>query len=84
MNKPAKHRCPACGFAIFNRRVAKCESCSAALPAELLFTPQQITAIDAEHERNEKIRQTFEHKGGTRGDSEGGDLDMDFDFGGGD
>jgi hypothetical protein len=51
-----RFRCPSCGFTVFNRRVAKCESCSAALPVELLFSSEELAAIEAEHEVNEKLR----------------------------
>jgi hypothetical protein len=51
-----RFRCPSCGFTVFNRRVAKCESCSAALPVELRFTSAELACIEAEHEVNEKIR----------------------------
>ena len=56
MNIKLRFRCPSCGFAVFNRRVAKCESCAAPLPANFLFTPADLTLIDAEHERNERVR----------------------------
>jgi hypothetical protein len=52
----SKYRCPACGFQIFNRRVAKCESCGAALPAELLLSAEGIAALDAAHEKSKKER----------------------------
>ena len=50
-------RCPACNFAIFNRRVATCEACGAGLPAELLFSPEHLTFLDAEHAKNERVRE---------------------------
>lgn len=84
MTKTARHGCPACGFTVFNRRVARCESCGAALPAGLLFSPEQISSIDAEHERNEKTRQTFKRGAGSSGGSGGGDMSLDFDWDGGD
>jgi hypothetical protein len=50
--KPAtRFRCPACGFAVFNRRLPACESCGAGLPSELLYTPQQLQALAAAHQR---------------------------------
>lgn len=51
-----RYRCKACGFTIFNRRVRTCESCGADLPAELLFTPEQLQYVAAEDARNEKLR----------------------------
>lgn len=55
-NAAHRFRCPACGFVVYNRRVAKCESCSALLPAELRYTPEELQASEAEHEGNEAIR----------------------------
>lgn len=53
-----RHRyvCPACQFAVFNRRVAQCESCGAALPASVRFTPEQLVLVQAEHRRTEAER----------------------------
>jgi len=56
MNTTNRFRCPACGFAVYNRRVSTCESCGANLPKELLLTARQLAYIDAEHARDEKIR----------------------------
>jgi ribosomal protein L37E len=69
-NSHSRFRCPACGFAVYNRRVAKCESCSAALPAELRFTPEELKAIEAEHESNEKVRQQIAREAAEREASE--------------
>jgi ribosomal protein L37E len=69
-NSDSRFRCPACGFAVYNRRVAKCESCSAALPAELRFTPEELKAIEAEHESNEKVRQQLAREAADREASE--------------
>ena len=57
MNTKTRFRCPTCGFAVFNRRVATCESCSSTLPANFLFTPADLAFVDTEHARNEKARQ---------------------------
>jgi len=56
MNTTNRFRCPACGFAVYNRRVSTCESCGANLPEELLLTARQLAYIDTEHARDEKIR----------------------------
>lgn len=56
MNIKPRFGCPTCGFAVFNRRVAKCESCAATLPTNFLFTPADLALIDAEHERSERMR----------------------------
>jgi predicted RNA-binding Zn-ribbon protein involved in translation (DUF1610 family) len=52
----SRFNCPACGFAVFNRRLPGCESCGAALPAEFLFTPKDLGVLDAEQARNDKVR----------------------------
>jgi ribosomal protein L37E len=65
-NSDSRFRCPACGFAVYNRRVAKCESCSAALPPELRFTPEELKAVEAEHESNEKVRQQLAREAAER------------------
>jgi ribosomal protein L37E len=69
-NSDNHFRCPACGFAVYNRRVAKCESCSAPLPDELRFTPEELKAIEAEHESNEKVRQEIAREAAEREASE--------------
>lgn len=74
-----RYRCPTCGFQIFNRRVSKCESCGAALPSELLFSRQQIAALDAEHEKSEKQRRARARSGRDDGT---GDFGLSFDYGG--
>ena len=80
-----KFRCPACGFQIFNRRIAKCESCGAPLPSELLFSKDQIAALDAEHEKSRKAQEARMRAGRSRsGDSGGGDVGSDWGVGVGD
>jgi predicted RNA-binding Zn-ribbon protein involved in translation (DUF1610 family) len=56
MSTNKRYRCPGCGFAVFNRRVAHCESCGAALPAEFGFSAKDLALLDAEHERIAKQR----------------------------
>jgi len=75
----ARYRCPKCGFRIFNRRVSKCESCGAALPSELLFSQEQIAALDAEHEKSEKQRRARSRSGRDDGT---GDSGLSLDYGG--
>lgn len=71
-----RFRCPECGFRIFNRRVAKCESCGAALPAELLLTAEQTAQLDAAHERSRQER--AERKEKEKRDISGSDAGADF------
>jgi len=82
MTSPSRFRCPACNFPVFNRRVARCESCAAELPASLLFTTPQLAVVDAEHARNEKARAELARGARPRRGSDGGSVD--FDFGGDD
>lgn len=37
-------KCPECGFSIFNRRFAKCESCGAQLPTSIVYTADELKA----------------------------------------
>lgn len=51
-NLAAAAACPECGFRIFNRRYPKCESCGAALPESLVYSPAERQALlAAEDER---------------------------------
>jgi hypothetical protein len=56
MTDPARFRCPACGFAVFNRRVSACESCKAPLPASLRFNDDELARLEKESARIDKIR----------------------------
>ena len=40
------YRCPACQRIIFNRRLARCEFCNAAIPAELRFSAGEVATLD--------------------------------------
>src|SRR5262245_55245532 len=86
MNK-VDYRCPTCGFQILNRRFPKCEKCGAALPANLLFTREQKTVLDAEHEKSRKEREARMREARKKeGKSSGGDLNTMWggnDYGGG-
>lgn len=66
MNADNRFRCPTCGFTVFNCRVATCESCAAVLPSELRFTSEDLKLIEADHERNTKIRLQLAHKAAER------------------
>ena len=48
--------CPACGFAVFNRRVARCEKCAVALPASIAYTKAEIAALQAQERLDEEKR----------------------------
>ncbi len=73
-----RYRCPSCNFPIFNRRVKRCESCGADLPQALLYSTQQVEAIDAEFEKNkaqvDKMKRSMGVPGAGGGDG-GGDRD---------
>lgn len=82
-----RFRCPACGFQIFNRRVAKCEGCGGQLPEELLYTPEEVARLDAHYEqtrtqREEQMRKARSYDLGGSGGGDGfGDSDFDGDGG---
>ena len=42
--------CPECGFRIYNRRYPNCESCGAALPETLVYSPAERFALQHEEE----------------------------------
>ena len=50
--------CPECGFRIYNRRFPNCESCGAALPETLVYSPaERLVLRQEEDERSlEKAR----------------------------
>jgi hypothetical protein len=50
--KKALH-CPKCNGVIYNRRNKLCGFCGAQLPVELLFTPEEIAALDKEANESE-------------------------------
>ena len=52
---------------------------AAALPSELLFSQEQIAALDAEHEKSEKQRRARARSGR---DEVTGDSGLTFDYGG--
>jgi DNA-directed RNA polymerase subunit RPC12/RpoP len=81
-------RCPSCGFRIFSRRIAKCESCGAPLPAVLGLNSEQVAALDAQDERIRKTGSAFVRRNAPRGSiggdggAAGGDGGCDGDGGG--
>ena len=56
MPDSSRFRCPACGFTVFNRRIAACESCKAPLPANLQLTAEDLARIEQESARIDRIR----------------------------
>jgi hypothetical protein len=76
-----RYRCPACGFQIFNRRLAKCESCGAALPSDLLLNDDQKATLDANHEKGRKAR-AGRKRADRSGDTGGGGSGTWWDVGG--
>lgn len=82
-----KYQCPNCGFAIFNRRLKKCESCGSPLSPELLYTEEQMKNIDAEFEANKRKLSRFRQSlgvrdGGGSGSDAGGGITGGGDCGG--
>ncbi len=57
MQNPApRYACPQCGFAVFNRRVKSCESCHAALPESMLFSPADLDRLAQDAAAIAKLR----------------------------
>ena len=50
MDSSAAPACPECGFRIYNRRFPDCESCGAALPETLVYSPAERFALKQEEE----------------------------------
>ena len=82
-----RYKCPNCNFPVFNRRVAKCESCKEPLPQEMLYSEKQVGEIDAEFEKNKaqvaRLRKNMGLGGDGGGSSGGGDFGGGCDGGGG-
>lgn len=55
--------CPACGFAVFNRRCATCEKCHAALPASIAYTASEIAGLQKKEQVEEEARARRSAKG---------------------
>jgi ribosomal protein L37E len=53
-------RCPACGFVVFNRRYPKCESCGAALPDTIVYSPSERDALRKADDEAEAARRKVE------------------------
>ena len=57
------YQCPKCNGVVYNRRSNICGFCGAELPAGLLFTAEEISALDkdaAEAEARRKRQETAE------------------------
>ena len=50
MDTCAAPSCPECGFRIYNRRFPNCESCGAALPETLVYSPVERFALQQEED----------------------------------
>lgn len=72
----SQFKCPGCARAILNRKIDRCLYCGATLPAELLFTQEQIDEFNEQQRVMEEKRDRFKPGQG------GGDFDADLDFGG--
>lgn len=46
MTVSTRFRCPACGFTVFNRRLAHCEACQAPLPESLRFDAATLARLE--------------------------------------
>ena len=79
-------KCPECGFSIFNRRFAKCESCGALLPTSIVYTADELKALTEKDKAGDEARQKARHKqqtgsGSSNSDWLGGaDGGIEFDF----
>jgi hypothetical protein len=64
MDTSSTPTCPECGFRIYNRRYPNCESCGAALPETLVYSPAERFALQHEEEERalERARQSSEEE----------------------
>jgi hypothetical protein len=56
------YQCPACSRSILSRRNKLCSFCGAQLPAELLFTPAEVEAIEAAERQRALARKLREEE----------------------
>ena len=86
--RSTRPKCPECGFSIFNRRFAKCESCGVLLPTSIVYTADELKVLAEKDKADEEAQKKAlaRLKSGTKdnnlswgGDSSGGG-DFDFDF----
>jgi hypothetical protein len=79
-------KCPECGFSIFNRRFAKCESCGAQLPTSIVYTADELKALTEKDKADDEAQQKARHRNqtgssGSNSDWLGGaDGGIGFDF----
>ena len=55
--RSSRPTCPACGFSIFNRRFAKCESCGAQLPISIVYTADELKTLAEKDKIDEAAQQ---------------------------
>jgi hypothetical protein len=79
-------KCPECGFSIFNRRFAKCESCGVQLPTSIVYTVDELRALAKKDKTDDEATQNARHRqqtgsSGSNSDWLGGaDSGIGFDF----
>lgn len=84
--RSTKPKCPECGFSIFNRRFAKCESCGAQLPTSIVYTADELKALGTKDKADEEANQKARYRqqtssSGSNSDWLGGvDGGIGFDF----
>jgi hypothetical protein len=73
LTRSLRPKCPQCGFSIFNRRFAKCESCGAQLPTAIVYTADELKALTEKDKADDEARQKARHRQQTG--SNGGNSD---------
>jgi hypothetical protein len=71
MNPPTKRHCPKCQRILYDRSLERCGFCSAPIPEELRFSPDEKAEVDrmaAEVALNQKIREAVAFKEPLGGD----------------
>lgn len=77
-------KCPECGFSIFNRRFAKCESCGVLLPTSIVYTADELKVLAEKDKADEeaqkkalaRLKSNKDDKSSSGGDNGGGDFDF--------
>ena len=84
--RSTRPKCPECGFSIFNRRFAKCESCGVQLPISIVYSADELKALAEKDKTDDEAAQKARHRqqtgaGSGNSDWQGGlDSGIGFDF----
>lgn len=75
MNTQPNPKCPSCGFTVFNRRYPNCERCKQLLPRDVVYSSEEVAALQASEKTAELARRA---QGRAASSSEDADADWDY------